>query len=754
MFRKNFVLRMLKYYVLLFLKISILISVNAQKSGSTNWEDLYADNFIRVQIQFYIPAQSTCLGTNGKKFRFKYRVMGSYRNYPSFLNWKLDYYDCNGILYFQTYSLNIGSRQIPEDISDWFSIESLDYEFDASRIETKHYEEEVSNSGKYNSGKKPNKNSSPPLGIDGLRKARIKEPFEVNVNGGSLGLGAEWIWYQDSCGYKEIGRGKVIRIAIDNKVKLFVRAESKFNKTECVSTIIDIDNNSLKPDKIEGEDKICKGSRVNLTVKGGALGLGGKWVWYEGGCGNKRVGIGNSITVNPLQNTTYFVRAEGNLNSTACVYLEIKVYERYVEPYSIINVSGRNEICEGSNFALSVIGGKLSAGSQWTWYEGSCGFKKVGEGENLYVKATKTTTYFVKAESVCLTDNCIEKTVTVIPKPPELTVIEAPDQVLRGKKITLNVPNWKITPKLNIGWYEGSCTNENLLGYGSFIVVRPKTNTTYYARGIGRCGTTKCLFTNIFPIKKRTIKNLNLYRNMNFGFGLGVEYRSFMANTQKYSVATGSYKNFPIQLVGVGFNGGLRFNPIYKNFFTLGILIGGAVGSTPYELEKLYRTKNEGVLFESYSYKRLNYGIELAIGAKPIKIVGMFNSFSQKNNFKAVLNTQYNTIEDIYFNDNLLWDNLGIGLRLGNYTKRKKGANLDLLYTFNRELKTDDIISRLTVPFRIHGFNISYNQNNSYAISVDLRMVKPLDKWMDFTIDNSVLQFSLRYNITGFIFKQ
>jgi hypothetical protein len=204
----------------------------------------------------------------------------------------------------------------------------------------------------------------------------------------------------------------------------------------------------------------------------------------------------------------------------------------------------------------------------------------------------------------------------------------------------------------------------------------------------------------------------------------------------------------------VGFNGGLRFNPIYKNFFTLGILIGGAVGSTPYELEKLYRTKNEGVLFESYSYKRLNYGIELAIGAKPIKIVGMFNSFLQKNNFKAVLNTQYNTIEDIYFNDNLLWDNLGIGLRLGNYTKRKNGANLDLLYTFNRELKTDDFISRLTVPFGIHGFNISYNQNNSYAISVDLRMVKPLDKWMDFTIDNSVLQISLRYNITGFIFKQ
>ena len=745
---------MLKYYVLLILKLSILISVNAQKSGLTNWEDLYADNFIRVQIRYYIPAQNTCQGTNGKKFRFYYRVIGSYRNYPYFLNWKLDYYDCNGILYFQTYALNIGSRQNPEDISNWMSIESLDYEFDASKIETLHYEAEVSNSGKYNSGKKPIKNSTPPLGINGIRKARIKEPFDLSVNGGNLGLGADWIWYQDSCGYNEIGRGKVIRIAIENKVKLFVRAESKSDKTECVSTIIDIDGNSLEPDKIEGEDKICQGSSATLTVKGGALGIGGKWVWYEGSCGNKRIGIGNSIIVNPIQNTTYFVRAEGNLNNTACVYKEIKVYERYVEPYSIINVSGRNEICEGSNFALSIIGGKLSAESQWVWYEGSCGFKKIGEGENLYVKATKTTTYFVKAEGVCLTDNCIEKTITVIPKPPELTVIETPDQVFKGKKITLNVPNWKITPKLNIGWYEGSCSNENLLGYGSYIVVRPKSNTTYYAKGIGKCGTTKCLSTTIYPIKKGTNSNLKLFRDMNLGFGLGAEYLSFIANTQRYSYVTRSYNNFPIQIIGVGFNGGLRFNPIYKNFFTLGILIGGAVGSTPYELETVYRTINEGDLFETYSYERFNYGIELAIGSKPIKLVGIFNGFLQKNNYNADLNTQNNTVEDIYFNDNLLWDNLGVGLRLGDYTKRKDGANLDVIYTFNRELKSGDIISRLTVPFGIHGLSISYNQNNSYAISVDLRMFKPEDKWMDFTLDNSNLQLSFRYNLTAFIFKK
>jgi hypothetical protein len=171
-------------------------------------------------------------------------------------------------------------------------------------------------------------------------------------------------------------------------------------------------------------------------------------------------------------------------------------------------------------------------------------------------------------------------------------------------------------------------------------------------------------------------------------------------------------------------------------------------------LEDVYRTINEGDLFETYSYERLNYGIEIAIGAKPIKLVGIFNSFSQKNNYNADLNTQNNTVEDIYFNDNLLWDNLGIGLRLGDYTKRKDGANLDVIYTFNRELKSGDIISRFTVPFGIHGFNLTYNQNNSYSISIDLRMFKPQDKWMDFTLDNSTLQLSFRYNLTGFIFNK
>jgi hypothetical protein len=240
---------------------------------------------------------------------------------------------------------------------------------------------------------------------------------------------------------------------------------------------------------------------------------------------------------------------------------------------------------------------------------------------------------------------------------------------------------------------------------------------------------------------------------MNFGFGLGAEYRSFIANTKRYSDASRSYNNFPMQIIGTGFIGDLRFNPIYKNFFTLGIQIGGAFGTTPYDLEDVYRTINEGDLFETYSYERFNYGIELAIGAKPIKLVGIFNGFSQKNNYQAVLNTQYNTSEEIYFNDILLWDNLGVGLRLGDYTKRKNGANLDLIYTFNRELKSANINSRFTVPFGIHGFNLTYNQYNSYSVSLDLRMFKPKDKWMDFTIENATLQISFKYNLTGFIFK-
>jgi hypothetical protein len=63
---------------------------------------------------------------------------------------------------------------------------------------------------------------------------------------------------------------------------------------------------------------ICGPGSVTLSVTGGTLGGGATWRWYTGSCGGTLVGTGATLNVNISNTTTYFVRAEGPCNTTAC----------------------------------------------------------------------------------------------------------------------------------------------------------------------------------------------------------------------------------------------------------------------------------------------------------------------------------------------------------------------------------------------------------------------------------------------------
>jgi hypothetical protein len=66
------------------------------------------------------------------------------------------------------------------------------------------------------------------------------------------------------------------------------------------------------------KNNICPGDPVTLRANGGALGTNANWNWYTGSCGGTLIGTGNTIAVSPLVTTTYYVRAEGDCNITAC----------------------------------------------------------------------------------------------------------------------------------------------------------------------------------------------------------------------------------------------------------------------------------------------------------------------------------------------------------------------------------------------------------------------------------------------------
>lgn len=76
--------------------------------------------------------------------------------------------------------------------------------------------------------------------------------------------------------------------------------------TPCVPT------NATAPVISSVPSSTCAGSPITLSIIGGSLNGAANWVWYAGGCGTgASIGSGNSITVSPVANTTYYARGEG-----------------------------------------------------------------------------------------------------------------------------------------------------------------------------------------------------------------------------------------------------------------------------------------------------------------------------------------------------------------------------------------------------------------------------------------------------------
>ena len=161
---------------------------------------------------------------------------------------------------------------------------------------------------------------------------------------------------------------------------------------------------------------IVLGNSVTLTLNGGSLGTGAVWKWYSGSCGGTCIGIGTSITVSPTTNTTYFARAEGLCNTTACVSRTILVTQP-CGPLSVVSNAPNNRVCYGTAVTLTVAG-NLSSGAVWKWYVNCCGGICVGTGTNLAVMPTCNTTYYVRAEGgACGITSCMSIAV-IVNNPP------------------------------------------------------------------------------------------------------------------------------------------------------------------------------------------------------------------------------------------------------------------------------------------------------------------------------------------------
>ena len=81
---------------------------------------------------------------------------------------------------------------------------------------------------------------------------------------------------------------------------------------------------------------ICPGNAITLTRVGGSLGTNAVFRWYRNSCGDTLIGTGNSLTVYPTVTTTYYVRAEGDCNTTACAQITLNVTNCSVLPVDFV----------------------------------------------------------------------------------------------------------------------------------------------------------------------------------------------------------------------------------------------------------------------------------------------------------------------------------------------------------------------------------------------------------------------------------
>jgi hypothetical protein len=82
---------------------------------------------------------------------------------------------------------------------------------------------------------------------------------------------------------------------------------------------------AVAPTSISGTTAVCAGQSTTLTLQGGSAGTNGVAQWFAGSCGSTVIGTGNSITVSPTANTTYFVRYAGSCNTTTCASTSVTV---------------------------------------------------------------------------------------------------------------------------------------------------------------------------------------------------------------------------------------------------------------------------------------------------------------------------------------------------------------------------------------------------------------------------------------------
>ncbi len=459
----------------------------AQKAKN-KWT-IYNDAYITIDLIIKMsrnPCDST--NTKGNEYSLSMKNVANNLNYhDKYISWKTSFYSCNGQLIKRTFSVSL-----QEHHQDGVN-KSMDWTFVGSMIDSAFYDVTLDSYLRNEPDEIEEASSVKPDEIVGNFNIMTGGVAHLSIKGGRLSKDAKWVWYKDKCGGIPVGYGVAIDAKPKDSATYYVRAEGVHKTTECISVLVAVDDNSIKPSKVIGSSKYCRGDKspITLEVYGGKLGYKAYWEWFKDNCGGQPFAKGDSsITDFPTQTTTYYVRAKGVTNTTDCIAFTVDVVDASTAPVSIL---GNSVLCEGETLQLSVNGGNLASDAKWVWYrDGKKSTDRVGEGNQYSATVKYSSTYFLRGEGYCGNTAFLELSTNVkkLSDVSRANISQAKDRKRNFYQFTIN--NATLGDEAKWVWYKKSCEGRKM-GEGETVKMKLKKKTEIFVRGEGPCNTTDCV---------------------------------------------------------------------------------------------------------------------------------------------------------------------------------------------------------------------------------------------------------------------
>jgi hypothetical protein len=339
--------------------------------------------------------------------------------------------------------------------------------------------------------------------------------IDLTVNGGSLGSGAQWYWYANSCGGTPIDSGSTITVTPSTSTTYYLRAEGSCDTTNCVSKYVFIFEPAVDPDSIsiDNDGVICAdlSTNVTLTVVGGQLGTGMEWYWFDDPSFTSYVTSGNPIVVDVTGSSKEFWAiaisdgSEGAIpapcpDSTTAVHIDLSgIILETAATIDAISVDN-NLLCDEGNVEITATGTAESYDTDANplGFSTHAYFKLYNQDPTVNpaslidsnqtgifnVNVNTTTTYYVLVENSCGQTAPLDVTVTVNYSSLAPTVVtQSLDSICNG-----DATNVTLTADGTLGtdavyeWSEDGFANVLSSGLDPFINVSPTTTTTYSVR--------------------------------------------------------------------------------------------------------------------------------------------------------------------------------------------------------------------------------------------------------------------------------